>query len=82
MKLAMLAVEDKLAQAGEQLADGDGQPLGWQVVQIHDSIMVECPRTHAEQVGRILRETMENIYPQLGVKLKVDVSIGENWGQV
>ena len=82
MKLAMLAVEDKLAQAGEQLADGDGQPIGWQVVQIHDSIMVECPRAHAEQVSHILRETMENIYPQLGVKLKVDVSIGDNWGQV
>ena len=82
MKLAMLAVEEKLAQAGEQLADGDGQPLGWQVVQIHDSIMVECPRAHAEQVSHILRETMEHIYPQLGVKLKVDVSIGDNWGQV
>ena len=80
MKLAMLAVEDKLAQAGEQ--QGDGQPLGWQVVQIHDSIMVECPRAHAEQVSHILRETMENIYPQLGVKLKVDVSIGDNWGQI
>lgn len=82
MKLAMLAVEDKLALAGEQLADGDGQPIGWQVVQIHDSIMVECPRAHAEQVSHILRETMEHIYPQLGVKLKVDVSIGDNWGQV
>ena len=82
MKLAMLAVEDKLALAGEQLSDGDGQPLGWQVVQIHDSIMVECPRAHAEQVSHILRETMEHIYPQLGVKLKVDVSIGEHWGAV
>lgn len=57
-------------------------PLGYQILQIHDSIMVECLRQNAEIVSKMLVETMENIYPQLGIKLKVDVKIGNNWGEV
>ena len=56
--------------------------FGYQILQIHDSIMVECPRQNAEVVSKMLVETMENIYPQLGIKLKVDVKIGNNWGEV
>ena len=69
MKMAMLEVEEKL---------GD---LGVQVLQIHDSILVECPEKNAEAVGTLLKNTMENIYPPLGIKLKVDVSIGKTWGE-
>lgn len=69
MKMAMLDVEEKL----------DG--LGEQVLQIHDSILVECPEKNAEKVGELLKETMENIYPKLGIKLRVDVSVGKNWGE-
>lgn len=57
-------------------------PLGVQLLQIHDSILVECPREHADQVATILVETMENIYPDLGVRLQVDVHTGDNWGEV
>lgn len=57
-------------------------PLGHQILQIHDSIMVECSLQNAEIVSKMLVETMENIYPQLGIKLKVDVKIGNNWGEV
>ena len=56
--------------------------LGHQILQIHDSIMIECPLQNAEIVSKMLVETMENIYPQLGIKLKVDVKIGNNWGEV
>lgn len=73
MKMAMLEVEKKLQSAGQQ--------LGEQVLQIHDSILVECPRENAEHVRELLRETMETIYPELGIKLKVDVSSGDNWGE-
>ncbi len=69
MKMAMLDVEEKLDGFGEQ------------VLQIHDSILVECPQKNAEKVGKLLQETMENIYPELGIKLKVDVSTGKNWGE-
>jgi DNA polymerase-1 len=68
MKMAMLRVEERLAGRGEQ------------VLQIHDSILVECPEENAEAIGELLRETMENIYPDLGIALKVDVSSGKTWG--
>lgn len=70
MKLAMIKVDEEL---------GD---LGIQVLQIHDSILVECPEKNAEKVGKILKETMESIAPDLPIKLKVDVSFGKNWGEV
>lgn len=57
-------------------------PLGFQILQIHDSILIECPRENADIVAEILKDTMENIYPELGVKLRVDVSTGANWGEV
>ncbi len=69
MKMAMLKVEQEI----------DG--FGVQVLQIHDSILVECPEGNEEKVKEILRETMENIYPELGVKLKVDTASGKNWGE-
>lgn len=67
MKMAMLEVEEKL---------GD---LGVQVLQIHDSILVETPEENAVGVGKLLKDTMENIYPELGIKLRVDVSSGKSW---
>ncbi len=69
MKLAMLEVEDKLDGVGEQ------------ILQIHDSILVECPKANAEKVAEILKDTMENVY-KLDVKLKVDVKTGDNWGEL
>ena len=70
MKLAMIEVDKKLDDLGEQL------------LQIHDSILIECPTENADKIAEILRSTMENIAPQLGVKLKIDVSIGNNWGEL
>lgn len=70
MKLAMLKIDEKLGDLGEQ------------ILQIHDSVLVECPAKNADKVAEILRETMENIAPDLPVKLKVDVGIGKNWGEL
>jgi DNA polymerase-1 len=69
MKLAMLKVEDALDGLGEQL------------LQIHDSILVETPKKNAEKVSQLLKETMESIHP-LPVNLKVDVKIGNTWGDL
>ncbi len=70
MKLAMIKIEKEL---------GD---LGQQILQIHDSVLVECPAKNAEKVGKILKETMESIAPELPIKLKVDVESGKNWGEL
>lgn len=67
MKLAMIEVDKKL---------GD---LGTQLLQVHDSILIECPVANSDKVSQILQETMENIAPDLKVKLKVDIGISNNW---
>ena len=69
-KMAMTAVEAKLPKGARQL------------LQIHDSILIECKDADAEAVGAMLKETMEQIYPKLGVNLRVDVSSGKNWGEL
>jgi DNA polymerase I len=70
MKLAMLKIDEKLGNLGEQ------------ILQIHDSVLVETSKENAEKVAHILREVMESIAPDLPVKLKVDVGIGKNWGEL
>lgn len=85
MKLAMIKVDEKLAHGRWKMEDGkkkSSQPLGEQILQIHDSILVECPEKNANEVGKILKDTMESIAPELKIKLKVDVSVGKNWGEV
>ena len=70
MKLAMIKIEEKIAGLGEQ------------ILQIHDSVLVEAPKENGEKIAEILQETMESIAPELPVKLKVDVGIGKNWGEL
>jgi len=69
MKMAMLRVEEKL------------DCLGQQILQIHDSILVETPKKNAGLVAKLLKETMESIH-KLPVKLAVDTKIGQNWGEL
>jgi DNA polymerase-1 len=69
-KLAMTALDAKLPAGAVQL------------LQIHDSIMVECDKADVEKVGKLMKETMEHIYPELGVNLRVDVSSGKSWGDL
>jgi DNA polymerase-1 len=69
MKMAMLRVETEIPEAE-------------QILQIHDSIMVECAPDAVKSVGQRLKQIMENIYPELGVRLKVDVKSGETWADL
>jgi DNA polymerase-1 len=72
MKLAMIAAEQKLRELHNDCN---------MLLQIHDSILVECPEPVAKHVGDILKETMENVY-KLPARLSVDVTIGSNWGEL
>ena len=49
------------------------------VLQVHDSVMVECDAEIAEEVSAVLKEVMENVAPELPVKLVVDVKISDWW---
>ncbi|MES2631261.1 MAG: DNA polymerase I [Patescibacteria group bacterium] len=70
MKRAMLQVD-------EQIGD-----LGKQILQIHDSILVECPKENAEKVSELLKTIMEGVAPELKISLKVDVHSGTSWGDL
>jgi DNA polymerase-1 len=69
-KMAMSAVEEKLPEGA------------FQIMQIHDSIMVECKEADADKISKMMVSTMEQIKPDLGVNLKVDVAIGKNWSEL
>lgn len=68
-KMAMIEVAKKLEPGCKML------------LQIHDSILVECKADQAEATGRLMKKTMEEIY-KLPVKLSVDISTGKNWGEL
>jgi DNA polymerase I len=72
MKLAMIEVDRLLREQHNNCN---------QLLQIHDSILVECPEPVADRIGDLLKDTMQNIY-ELPVRLDVDVTIGDNWGEL
>lgn len=72
MKLAMIKIDELLS------AQRDACKM---LLQIHDSVLIECPADAADDVAKLLKDTMENIY-KLPVKLTAEVSIGQNWGEI
>ena len=70
MKRAMIAVDQKLPE-GAKL-----------VLQIHDSLVVECDQADEEVVKEILQKEMEGVAPELNIKLKVEVTAGQNLGEL
>ncbi len=68
MKMAMLKVEE-IAGAS-------------QIMQVHDSIMVECDEAEAERIAGEMKQIMEQIYPELGVRLLVETKIGHDWSRL
>jgi DNA polymerase-1 len=70
MKLAMVNVDKKLKGSDCNV-----------LLQIHDSILVECPAAKAKKVEKIIRDTMESAYP-LTIKLSVDTTVGKNWSEL
>lgn len=48
------------------------------LLQVHDELLIECPREEATEVRALLKETMENAM-QLRVPLLAEVGEGINW---
>jgi DNA polymerase-1 len=70
MKKAMLAVDAALP-ANAKL-----------ILQIHDSLIIECDEAQQDEISALLREKMENVAPELPVKLAVDATVADNWGDL
>ena len=70
MKRAMVNVDKALPEGAEL------------VMQVHDSLIIECDEKVAKDAARILKQEMENVAPELDIKLAVDVTTGRNWGEL
>lgn len=73
MKKAMIQVDKALSE---------GFPGAKMVMQVHDSLIVECDKGMEGEVGEILKREMEGVAPELAVKLAVEVTCGGNWGEL
>lgn len=49
------------------------------VLQIHDELIFKVPTKEINEVAPLIKELMEQVYPKLGVKLKVDGSYAKTW---
>ncbi len=70
MKRAMINISKKLPSGADM------------IMQVHDSLIIECEESQAKEVTNILKQEMESVAPELKVKLKVDITTGENWGEL
>ena len=70
IKLAMLRVDERLT--AEKLATK-------MVSTVHDELVFEVPEGEKEQVGPMVKETMEGVM-KLDVPLVVECGWGKNWG--
>lgn len=73
MKRAMIRVDKALAER---------VPGAHMVMQVHDSLIIECDTADKDAVAEILQQEMENVAPELPVKLAVEVTTGKNWGEL
>ncbi len=69
IKIAMLKVWRQLK------ADGYTSKL---ILQVHDELIIDCPKDEIEPIKLLLKETMESAV-QLRVPLIANISSGKNW---
>ncbi len=72
IKLAMVRVDAALRARGLRSR---------MLLQVHDELVFECPPDEVLEVTRLARELMESAMP-LGVPVRVDVKVGDDWSQV
>ena len=69
IKLAMVAVDARMREEGLKSR---------LVLQIHDELDFEVPEAELEELGRLVKETMEGVV-KLSVPLVAEVSWGKDW---
>lgn len=68
----------KLAMVNLERALKEGGFAAKLVLQIHDELIVDCPKNEAPRVERLLKEVMEGV-ARLSVPLVADVRSGKSW---
>jgi DNA polymerase I len=69
MKIAMLRVPSALERAGL---------TGRMLLQVHDELVLECPRDEIRETAALVGEVMQNAY-QLDAPLQTEARSGPNW---
>jgi DNA polymerase-1 len=69
IKLAMIAIDRELSRRALKSR---------MLLQVHDELVFEVPRTEVELMRELVREQMENVHP-LSVPLLVEIGVGPNW---
>ncbi len=72
MKLAMNALPSALAAAGLAAR---------MLLQVHDEVVLECPREELSATARLVQQVMEGAY-RLSIPLKTEARWGYNWGEM
>jgi DNA polymerase-1 len=72
VKIAMLRIPQALREA-----DLHGQML----LQVHDEIVLECPKDELMATARIVQQVMESAYP-MSIPLSSEAHWGLNWEQI
>ena len=72
MKIAMIKIPSALAQAGLH---------GKMLLQVHDELVIECPRAELDKVAGVVHDIMENAYP-LSIPLTTEARWGTNWDEL
>ncbi len=69
IKMAMINIYDELNKRGLKAK---------MIIQVHDELLIDCPREEIEEVTKLIKDQMENVC-KLKVPLKVDIESGKNW---
>jgi DNA polymerase-1 len=72
MKIAMIQIPPAIAQAGLH---------GRMLLQVHDELVIECPRTELNETIHVARQVMENAYT-LSIPLTTEARWGTNWDEL
>lgn len=72
MKIAMLKIPPALKKA---------KLSGKMLLQVHDELVLECPKDELEKTAKVVKETMANAYP-LDIPLSTEARYGANWGEM
>ena len=51
------------------------------LLQVHDELVLECPKDEVKETARVVQEAMANAYP-LSIPLSTEARFGTNWGDM
>ena len=54
---------------------------GKMLLQVHDELVLECPKKEVEKTAKVVQETMTNAYP-MSIPLETEARAGVSWGEM